>query len=98
MEDRANSNTSFRVLKVKSAQLRTKILELVEEGTTRRIIIEKNGRVLLEIPLAVGIGGAAAAILLHAPLTAVAAIAALATDVKLIVESSTDQAEQESTK
>jgi hypothetical protein len=77
---------TFQNIKVKGSQLKEKVKEIIEEGTARRVIIEKDGRTLLEFPLTVGIGGAAAAILIHAPLTAVGAIAALVTDVHIIVE------------
>ena len=77
---------TFQKIKVKGSQLKAKVKEIIEEGTARRVIIQKDGRILLELPLSVGIGGAAAAILIHAPLTAVGAIAALVTDVQIIVE------------
>ena len=80
------SESSFEHMKVKGNQLKEKIREIIEEGTARRVIIQKDGRTLLEFPLAIGLGGAAAAILLHAPLTAVGAIAALVTDVQIIIE------------
>ncbi len=77
---------TFQNIKVKGSQLKEKVKEIIEEGTARRVIIQKDGRTLLELPLSVGLGGAAAAILIHAPLTAVGAIAALVTDVQIIVE------------
>ncbi len=80
------SDSTFEQIKVKGNQLKEKVREIIEEGTARRVIIQKDDRVLLEFPLAIGIGGAAAAILLHAPLTAVGAIAALVTDVQIIIE------------
>lgn len=86
-------NISFENIKVKSGQLKDKVREIIEEGTARRVIIQKDGRTLLEFPLAIGLGGAAAAILLHAPLTAVGAIAALVTDVQIIIERETPQIE-----
>ncbi|MEM8485122.1 MAG: DUF4342 domain-containing protein [Bacteroidota bacterium] len=87
------SESSFEHMKVKGNQLKEKIREIIEEGTARRVIIQKDGRTLLEFPLAIGLGGAAAAILLHAPLTAVGAIAALVTDVQIIIERDTVTAE-----
>lgn len=81
-----DTTNSFEHIKVKGNQLKDKIKEIIEEGSARRIIIQKDGKTLLEFPLAIGIGGAAAAILLHAPLAAVGAIAALATDVQVIIE------------
>lgn len=81
-----DSNISLEKIKVKGNQLKEKILSIIEEGSARRIIIQKDGKTLLELPLSVGLGGAAAAILIHAPLTAVGAIAALVTDVQIIIE------------
>jgi hypothetical protein len=90
MSDSTDSNISFENIKVKGNQLKEKVREIIEEGSARRVIIQKDGKTLLEFPLAIGIGGAAAAILIHAPLTAVGAIAALATDVQIIVERDDD--------
>ena len=86
MSDSNDSNISFESIKVKGNQLKEKVREIIEEGSARRVIIQKDGRTLLEFPLAIGLGGAAAAILIHAPLTAVGAIAALVTDVQIIIE------------
>ena len=87
------SESTFEHMKVKGNQLKEKVREIIEEGTARRVIIQKDGRTLLEFPLAIGLGGAAAAILLHAPLTAVGAIAALVTDVQIIIERDATEAE-----
>lgn len=86
MSESTDNNISFESIKVKGNQLKEKVKEIIEEGSARRVIIQKDDRTLLEFPLAIGIGGAAAAILLHAPLTAVGAIAALVTDVQIIIE------------
>ena len=89
-------NISFENIKVKGNQLKEKVREIIEEGSARRVIIQKDGRTLLEFPLAIGLGGAAAAILIHAPLAAVGAIAALVTDVHIIIERENTQIEPES--
>ncbi|MFK7847979.1 MAG: DUF4342 domain-containing protein [Rhodothermales bacterium] len=93
MSDSNESHLSFENIKVKGNQLKEKVKEIIEEGSARRIIIQKDGKTLLEFPLAIGLGGAAAAILIHAPLTAVGLIAALATDVQIIVEREIDAIE-----
>ena len=93
MPNSEEPNISFENIKVKSGQLKDKVREIIEEGTARRVIIQKDGKTLLEFPLAIGLGGAAAAILLHAPLTAVGASAALVTDVQIIIERETPQIE-----
>ena len=60
-----------------------KIKELVHEGNIRRIIIkDKDDKVLIDIPLTVGVLGA----LVAPQLAALGAIAALVTDITIVVE------------
>lgn len=73
-------------VKVKGSQLLERVREIVDEGNARRIIIRNNDRVLLEFPLSVGVGGTAAALLIAPQLAAIGAIAALLTDVEIIIE------------
>jgi hypothetical protein len=73
-------------IKVASNQLVDKVRELIEEGNVRRISLRKGEKTLFEIPLTVGAGFGAAAILLNPMLAAVGAAAALVADVTLIVE------------
>ena len=70
---------------LKSSKLRKKVADLIEEGSARRILVKKGKRTLLEIPLVIGLGSASAAILLHAPLTAILAITALSSNVSIVV-------------
>ncbi|HMB94323.1 MAG TPA: DUF4342 domain-containing protein [Rhodothermales bacterium] len=86
MTDPARNDSRFEEIKVKGNQLVAKVREIIEEGNARRIIIKKEDRVLLEFPMSVGMGGAAAALLLAPTLAAVGALAALVTDVKIIIE------------
>lgn len=72
--------------KLASNQLVDKTRELIEEGNVRRISLRKGDRTLLEIPLTVGVGAGAAALLWNPVIAAVGALAALATDVTLVVE------------
>ncbi|MEL6615097.1 MAG: DUF4342 domain-containing protein, partial [Bacteroidota bacterium] len=62
------------------------VRELIEEGNVRRISLRKGDKTLFEIPLTVGAGFGAAAILLNPMLAAVGAAAALVADVTLEVE------------
>ena len=94
MIDQEKVKVRIREFKVKGGQLVDKVREVIEEGNARRIIIKKEDRVLIEFPLSVGVGGAAAALLLAPMLAAVGAIAALVTDVHVIIEE-TDQAQAE---
>lgn len=82
----ANPNVIFQEIKVKGSQLLERVREAVDEGNARRIIIRNNDRVLLEFPLSVGVGGTAAALLIAPQLAAIGAIAALLTDVEIIIE------------
>jgi hypothetical protein len=73
-------------IKVKGSQLVDKVRELIHEGNARRVTIRKDGRILLEFPLSVGVGGATAAIMFTPVLAAVGALAALVSDVDVEVE------------
>lgn len=68
---------------IDSDQLIEKVKELIHEGNVRRIIVKnEEGKLLLEIPVTVGVIGA-----LIAPwLAALGAIAALAVRCTIIVE------------
>ena len=73
-------------IKIKGNQLVDRVREVIEEGNARRIIVKKDGRPVMEFPLSVGVGGAAAAILLSPTLAAIGAFASLASDVHVVVE------------
>ncbi|HWS49230.1 MAG TPA: DUF4342 domain-containing protein [Candidatus Methanoperedens sp.] len=69
--------------KVSGEELLKKIKELIKEGNVREITIEnKEGKVIMVLPLTVGIIGAA----LLPPLAAVGAIAALLTECTIRVK------------
>ena len=69
--------------KVTAANLKAKLKELIREGNVRRIVIKnREGRTLLDLPLAVGVVGAA----LLPFWAAVAGIAALAGQFTIVVE------------
>ncbi len=83
-EDQGTRTEQFRV---SGDELLAKVRELVHEGNVRRIIIRNDqGRTLVELPLTVGVIGAA----LLPVLAAVGAIAAIATDCELVVERRTE--------
>ena len=93
MLDQEKAKVKIEEIKVRGGQLVDKVREIIEEGNTRRVIIKKDDRILLEFPLSVGVGGAAAALVVMPTLAAVGAIAALVTDVSLIIEKIDDEAE-----
>lgn len=74
------STSEFRV---RGDNLITRVKELIHEGNVRRIIIKNDeGRTLLEIPLTLGVVGA-----VLAPVwAALGALAALAADLRIVVE------------
>lgn len=69
--------------KLDGSQVVEKIKELIHEGNIRRIILKnEEGKTLIEIPLTLGLVGAA----LLPVLAAVGAIAALAASMTIVVE------------
>ena len=75
--------TRVEQFRISGDELLSKVRQLVHEGNVRRIIIRNDkGATLVELPLTVGVIGAA----LLPVLAAVGAIAAIATDCELVVE------------
>lgn len=73
-------------IKVEGKQLVDRVRDIIEEGNARRVILKKDERVLMEFPLSVGVGGAAAALFISPVLAAIGAIAALVTDIDVVIE------------
>lgn len=88
-EENKDPQTRTEEFKLSGGDILNKIKELVHEGNIRRIILkDEAGKTFLEIPLTVGLVGAA-----FAPvLAAIGAIAALVSKMTIIVEK-TDPAE-----
>jgi hypothetical protein len=84
------ADKAIHEIKLAGNQLVDKVREIIEQGNARRITIRQKDRVLLEIPLTVGVGAGAAAVLLSPILAAIGALAALATDITLLVERDED--------
>jgi hypothetical protein len=73
--------------KVEGDKVVGKVKELVNEGNVRRVIIKnEDGKVLVEVPLTVGIGVVGASILIAPVLAGLGAIAALVARVSIVVE------------
>lgn len=69
--------------KVSGEDLLKKVKEIIAEGNVRKIIVKnKDGKSIVELPLTIGVVGAALAPLL----AAVGAIAALVTECTIVVE------------
>lgn len=80
MEDYKFKTEEFRV---EGEKLISKVKELIHAGNIRKIIImDKDGKVVLEIPMTLGVVGA----LIAPQLAAIGAIAALLTEATLVVE------------
>jgi Domain of unknown function (DUF4342) len=72
---------------VSSDDLMAKFKELVNEGNVRKVSIRTDdGRTIFELPLNIGVAGAAATIILAPALAAIGVIAALVTRVTVSVE------------
>jgi len=79
----SEENVRREEFKVSGGALVDKIKELVHEGNIRRIIIkDKSDRMLIDVPLTIGVIGA----LLAPQLAAIGAIAALVSDATIVVE------------
>lgn len=75
---------------VRGNQLVEKFKEIVDKGNARRVIVKREGKTVMELPLTAGVGGAAAAVALSPTLAALGAFASLATDIKLVIEKKPD--------
>lgn len=79
----SNQNFHTEEFSVKGEEILAKVKQLIREGNIRRVIIkEKNGRILAEFPLTIGVVGAA----LAPVLVAIGAVAALVTEATIVVE------------
>jgi len=82
-ENPKNEKTRTEEFKISGGEILNKIKELIHEGNIRRIILkDEHGKTFLEIPLTVGIVGAAIAPVL----AAIGAAAALVTKMTVVVE------------
>ena len=75
------------VFKVSADETVAKVKEIVAEGNVRRIIIQnEDGKTLIEFPLTIGVAAAAGVLLLAPLLAAVGVLAAILTDLTIVVE------------
>jgi len=85
MDEKTDPKTGARTeeFKVSGGEILNKLKELLHEGNIRRIILkDEQGKTFMEIPLTVGIVGAA----LVPVVAAVGAIAALVSKLTIVVE------------
>jgi hypothetical protein len=81
-----DGETVKKEFKVAGDKLMATVKKLLHEGNVRRISIKNKGRTLLEIPLTAGVAVGALAIVITPILAAVGAVAALVSDVTIVVE------------
>jgi len=81
------TRVSVEEFKISGDNLITKVKELIDQGNLRRIIIKnKEGQILLEIPLTVGVVGGLFGVTLFPFIAALAAIGALVVQLTIVVE------------
>jgi hypothetical protein len=86
-----DGKTLVEELEVEGADLLTCVRDLATEGDVCRVVVENSeGQVLMEVPLATGLGVGGAVALLAPVGTALAALGALLTKVKLRIIRETD--------
>jgi len=82
-EEQKETKTRFEEFKVSGGEILNKIKEVIHQGNVRRIILkDEHGKTFMEFPLTVGVVGAVIAPVL----AAVGAIAALASNLTIVVE------------
>ncbi|MEN8223237.1 MAG: DUF4342 domain-containing protein [Acidobacteriota bacterium] len=87
-EKKNNNKKQNEEFSLNGSEIIDKIKELIHAGNIRRIIIKnEEGRTIIEIPLTLGVVGAAIAPVL----AAVGAIAALVTKMTIVVEKIDDE-------
>lgn len=78
-----SERTYTEEFRVEGEKIIAKIKELLHEGNIRKVIIkDKDGKVLMEIPVTIGVVG----VLIAPQFAALGAIAALLTEATVIVE------------
>lgn len=78
-----NEKTYTEEFRVEGEKIITKVKELLHEGYIRKVIIkDKDGKILMEIPVTIGVVG----VLIAPQLAALGAIAALLTEATVVVE------------
>jgi hypothetical protein len=86
-EENKDPKSKFEEFKINGGELLDKIKDILHEGNVRRIILkDEHGKTFMEIPLTVGVVGA-----VFAPvLAALGAVAALASNLTIVVEKTGD--------
>lgn len=81
------SQTWYEEIQTSGEQLLGKVKELIQEGNVQRMILKnEDGQTLLEIPMSAGVAATVATAVFAPVLVAVSAIAAMVSNVTLVVE------------
>jgi hypothetical protein len=83
----SEDKTRVEEFELRGEEVVAKIKELVREGNVRRISLQTDeGKTLIEVPLTIGVAGAAVATLLAPVWAAIGAVAALLAKLRIVVE------------
>ncbi len=86
-DETKDAKSKFEEFRVNGNEVLGKVKEIIHEGNVRRIIFkDEHGKTFMEIPLTIGVVGAIAAPIL----AAVGGIAALASNMTIVVEKNPD--------
>jgi hypothetical protein len=82
-DDKKQGQTRYEEFRLNGGEILNKVKEIIHQGNVRRIILKDDqGKTFMEIPLTVGVVGAIVAPIL----AAVGAVAALASNLTIVVE------------
>jgi hypothetical protein len=86
-EEKNQGKTRLEEFRLNGGEILNKVKEIIHQGNVRRIILkDEHGKTFMEIPLTVGVVGAIVAPIL----AAVGAVAALASNLTIVVEKTED--------
>ncbi|MCX6571144.1 MAG: DUF4342 domain-containing protein [Candidatus Aminicenantes bacterium] len=86
-DENKQGKTKFEEFRLNGGEILNKVKEIIHQGNVRRIILkDEHGKTFMEIPLTVGVVGAIVAPIM----AAVGAVAALASNLTIIVEKTED--------
>jgi hypothetical protein len=85
-EPQAEVETTTEEVSVKAKDLVQTVEDLIQEASVRRVMLVRGDRTLFDLPLPLGVAGAAAVAIYMAPLGAIASIAALVGGCTLRIE------------
>ncbi len=86
-DEKKQGKTKYEEFRLNGGEILNKVKEIIHQGNVRRIILkDEQGKTFMELPLTVGVVGAIVAPVL----AAVGAVAALASNLTIIVEKAED--------